>query len=186
LSASSELSELLDAFWNVGIRHALCGDFALGSFGIPRMDPETEVLIHKEDLPKLDDMLLDQGFTLRYRSANVSYFVKQKSELQSLNFVHASSEISQSMLERALDKPVFPEARLTRVVKPEDLIALKLQGTTGDLEARHKELIVIEALLAAGKKDVDWSKLAELFSLFDMATEFEGIQSRVKSEGRQL
>lgn len=82
------------------------------------------------------------------------------------------------MLERAIEKDIFDGELKIKVLKPEDIIGLKLQAVANDKDRITSEYADIEALLGLYKGNLEWSLLREYFSLFNQEKEFVRLNKR--------
>lgn len=72
------------------------------------------------------------------------------------------------MLERAEGKKIFGEELTIKVVRPEDLIGLKVQAMANDETRKAIDLADIEALMAHYGTKLDWPIIEKYFSIFGM------------------
>lgn len=70
------------------------------------------------------------------------------------------------MLERAEEKDIFEGKFKIRVLRPEDIIGLKLQSLVNNPARTEREYLDIEALMDYYRKDLDWESIEEYFSLW--------------------
>lgn len=67
-------------------------------------------------------------------------------------------------------------ARLMRVLRPEDIVGLKVQAMVNDPKRRAKETADIEALVAANLESLDWDIIREFYELFDQKAQFQALK----------
>ena len=106
-----------------------------------------------------------------YKSDEVAQYVCQAKIFGEIDFILAHRNISYKMLERAQDKEIF--SRTVKVLRPEDIIGLKIQALANDETRVSKEYSDIESLLGLYKKDLDWALLEEYFRLFDLGHKYQ-------------
>lgn len=170
------LKDLLERFDQSKVRYAVIGGFALGALGAPRATVDLDFLVHHDDLKTLNDILTALGYNRIFHSDNVSQYEGKDQLWGCLDFIHASRKISLAMLERSIVKPVFQGARRMRVLRPEDIVGLKVQAMVNDPKRRAKETADIEALVAANLIGLDWSRISEFYELFDRKAEFQALK----------
>ncbi len=159
------LKELLTAFYEHNIRYALMGGFALGAWGIPRATVDIDFLVNRDDTEKVHGIMTGMGYECRYRTENVSQYISPFKIFGEVDFLHAFRSASLRMLQRAEDKEIFNGINI-RVLKPEDLIGLKVQAIANDERRKNIELSDIESLMAEFGKGLDWPLIEEYFELF--------------------
>jgi hypothetical protein len=169
---------LLKAFEMEGVRYGLIGGFALGLWGVHRSTVDIDFLVHRDDLPKVDRIMRALGYESRFRSENVSQFTSPLAAFGEVDFLHAFREAAVGMLERAEEREVFSGALTLRVVRPEDLIGLKVQAMTNDERRQAGDLADIEALLDLHGKTVDWERIEGYFALFDGEDLFAALKEK--------
>lgn len=174
----SLLQRLLREFERRGTRYALIGGFALGAHGAPRATRDLDFLVHKDDMPGVDEFLTGAGYRRIHHSENVSQY-DMGGPWGAIDFIHAFRPLSLDMITRAQSKESALVGLPVKVVRAEDLIGLKIQSLANNAARRHKELADIESLLEM-RKDLDWGRIREYFSLFGKSAEFAELEARFK------
>lgn len=172
------LRKLLEEFRKEKIRYALIGGFAMGVLGLPRATFDLDFLILRDDLEKLDRVLKNLGYTLQFRTENVSQYRSDDPRMGSLDFLHAFRKISVNMLARAMEKKLPRGKHSLYILQPEDIIGLKIQAMANDVDRKTKEMADIEALMRVYGRKLDWERLEEYFRLFEMDEEFKNLKGR--------
>ena len=113
------LERLIAEFARSQIRYGAIGGFALGVLGTPRQTLDLNFLVLRDDLKKLDGVLSRLGFSLAYRSENVSQYSHREPAWGSLDFIHAFRKISLGMLDRAKDLPVIGGKHYLKTAQPD-------------------------------------------------------------------
>ena len=162
------LEKLLTAFEKEGVRYALMGGFALGLWGVHRSTVDIDFLVNRDDLDKIHAIMSALGYQCVHQTENVSQYVSSLSIFGEIDFLHAFREASTGMLKRAKEKKIFGESLTIKVLKPEDLIGLKVQAMSNDQSRRTSDLSDIEHIMALHKTDLDWSIIEEYFALFGL------------------
>ena len=174
---------LIEAFMVQRVRYALIGGFALGLWGVHRSTVDIDFLIHRDDLGKVDDIMKALGYELEFSSVNVSQYVSALSIFGEVDFLHAFRETSLRMLEDAVEMDIFDGAYKIRVLRPEDIIGLKVQALNNNPKRREAELSDIFSLIDTQIDNIDWAKIETYFSIFQMEGLFYELRGRFKDKG---
>lgn len=174
-------ANLVKGFDVSGVRYALIGGFAVGLWGVQRNTFDLDFLVHRDDLPKVDETMARLGYRLRHRTDNVSHFNSTEGRLGGVDFLHAFRSPSLRMLERAEKKVIFVDQAVVPVLRPDDLIGLKLQAVANDSRRRQLDLYDVEELMRLHGKTMDWDLLEDYFSLF----EFDGLFATYREKYRE-
>ena len=164
----SVLSILLKRFEENNIDYGLIGGFALGLWGVGRTTVDIDFLVKRDDMKKTDGIMLEAGYECKYKTENVSQYVSPLKVFGEVDFLHAFREASLEMLKRAEEKEIFGGSLKIKLLRPEDLIGLKLQAIKNNPEREQKDMTDIESLLSIHGKEIDWSLIKEYFHIFDM------------------
>jgi hypothetical protein len=160
--------KLLRRFQENNIRYALIGGFALGLHGVSRATVGIDLLVHRDDMFRVHDILCEYGYDRRYLSENVSMYLSPLKVFGEVDILHAFRENSLHMLQRAQEIKIFDETLTIKVADVEDLIGLKIQAMTNDETRKNRDMADIESLLEARQGSVDWYRVKEYFSLFQL------------------
>lgn len=166
------LDIIIKGFKEENIDYALMGGFALGALGIPRATVDLDFLIFKEDLSKVDKILKENNYECIYKSEEVAQYVSPIKLFGEIDFLLAHRKISRQMLERVNMLDIFGGEQKVKVLKPEDIIGLKLQSVANNPQMASREYSDIESLLEYYGKNLDWQLLKEYFSLFEEEEKF--------------
>ncbi|MFH1779141.1 MAG: nucleotidyl transferase AbiEii/AbiGii toxin family protein [Candidatus Omnitrophota bacterium] len=166
------LKLLLDGFKKGDVRYALIGGFALAALGIPRSTVDLDFLVRQEDLPKVDIIMKNNNYKCVFKSENVSQYVSGIKIFGEVDFLHAFRKISLGMLDRAIEKDIFEGKLKIKILRPEDIIGLKIQALANDNNRAKREYVDIEAVLDYYKKTLDWNLIEEYFSIFGQKSDF--------------
>jgi len=164
----SVLSILLKEFDKNNIDYALMGGFALGIWGVGSTTVDIDFLVSRDHMMKTDRIMLEAGYECKYRSENVSQYVSSLRVFGEVDFLHAFREASLEMLKRAVQKEIFGGSLKIKVLKPEDLIGLKLQAIRNDPERADRDTMDINSLISIHGEGLDWSLIEGYFQIFDM------------------
>jgi len=161
------LSTLLKHFEERRVRYGLMGGFALGLWGVPRSTVDLDFLIHREDLDALGMVMQELGYERKFRSDNVSQYVAALKIFGELDFLHAYRKASLEMLERAAEKAIFSGELKIKVLRPEDLIGLKLQAIKNNPARKEQDASDIKALASAQRGNLDWTLIAQYAEILE-------------------
>ncbi len=177
----SVLSTLIKRFTEHDIRYVLMGGFALGLWGVGRTTVDIDFLVNYDDMGKVDKVMLELGYECKYKSENVSQYVSPLRVFGEIDFLHAFREASLEMLKRADEKEIFSGSLRIKVVRPEDLIGLKLQAIKNNPEREQTDMKDIESLISIHGKNIDWSLIERYLKILDM----EGLYKKIKKEMKE-
>ena len=162
------IEKLLTAFKKEGVQYALMGGFALGAWGVPRATVDIDFLVNRDDMEKVHKIMTGMGYECRYQTENVSQYVSQLKVFGEVDFLHAFREASLEMIQRASETEVFGGSLKVKVLRPEDLIGLKLQAIKNNPSRERTDMADIESLLAVHKDNLDWLLIEKYFKIFEM------------------
>lgn len=162
----------------MGIRHAAIGGFALGILGTPRQTMDLDFLVNRDDLEKLDGVLSPLGYTLAFRSENVSQYNHREPAWGGLDFVHAFRTISVGMLDRAKSLPALDGKLLLKTAQAEDVIGLKVQAMFNDPQRRAQDQRDIEGLMERYGAQLDWNRIVSYYEAFGLAAEVHALREK--------
>lgn len=148
------LEKLLTNFERLNIRYALMGGFALGLWGYGRATADVDFLAHRDDMDKVDAVMKGLGYECRYKSDNVSQYLSPLKIFGEVDFIHAFRETSLAMLRNAEEKTIFNGDLKIRVLKPESLIAFKLQAVKNNPSRTSVDLQDIKKLAEINKRNM--------------------------------
>jgi len=164
----SVLSLLLNKFSEENINYALIGGFALGLWGVGKTTVDIDFLVPREDMNEIDGIMREAGYECKYSSENVSQYISPLKVFGEVDFLHAFREASLEMLKRAEQKEIFDEPLKINVLKPEDLIGLKLQAIKNNPQRSQNDMADIESLMNIHARILDLTLLRKYFQIFDM------------------
>ena len=169
------LQKLVRAFVDEGIGYALIGGYAVGLWGVARGTVDIDFLVERDELERLDRIMTACGFALLHRSDNVSQY---SSPGGGIDFIHAFRRHAQAMLARAVERTIFAGEVTVRVLRPDDLIGLKVQAIANDPQRTALDRYDIEELLRLHGATCDWQLIEEYFALFDLQALFTELKNR--------
>lgn len=166
------LEKILKSFQEAEVRYALMGGFALGVWGVHRATADIDFLIHRDDIGAVDKIAKTLGYRKMFHTENVSQYVSDQTLFGELDFLHAFREIAVNMLQRAEERTLFEGALRIKVLRPEDLIGLKVQAMANNPARHANDMADIEALLKQNTHAIDWPLVQSYFTLFEMQGPF--------------
>lgn len=169
---------IISEFEKEHVRYAVIGGFALGILGIMRATMDIDFLIHAEDLPKVDKIMDKYQYRCVHRSRNVSQFVADIKIFGEIDIIHAFREVSLKMLSKSSVKKVLGGRHKIKVLRPEDIIGLKIQALVNDPQREAREYADIEAVISHFKNQLDWDIIKEYFGLFRLNDRYAEIRKK--------
>ena len=179
LDFESVLTSILENFTKHKIQFALIGGFALYAAGHQRTTEDINFLVAIEDMPKVKGLLSSFGYELIHENKDVSNFVGKVKELGRVDFLHAHRSYSRKMLERAIERVILTKEVKVKVIRPEDLIGLKVQSSVNDPQRYHQDMADIESLVRVNRGKLDMDLIKEYFNLFEKEKELNEILARL-------
>ncbi len=170
--------KLLAAFEDAGVNYALMGGFAMGLLGGSRSTIDIDFLVNRDDMDKVDGIMQQLGYECKHKSENVSQYISNLRVMGEVDFLHAFRDASLEMLQRVEEKEIFSGALKIKVVRPEDLIGLKVQAIKNDPLRELTDMADIEILLSLHCKTLDWAMIEEYFKLFDMEDDYNRLREK--------
>ncbi len=155
------------ALQTAGVSHALIGGFALASYGQHRATSDIDLLAEGSKKEVIKDALLKNGFVLRHESNEVLQFTGTGF----LDILLARRPLSLEMLRRAnlsTDLNIY-------ILKPEDLIGLKIQAYKNDATRELQDKADIQKLLQLPNLEIEViKKYADLFGEWSVIENLQG------------
>ncbi len=172
---------LIRSFKKEGIDFALIGGFAVHAAGYTRATQDIDLLVMKLDAPKVKKTMLSYGYELVHESEDISMFVGKIKKMGEVDFIYAHRKYATAMLKNAQYRDILNRKFKIKVIRPEDLIGLKVQSSFNNKDRYHHDMADIEAVLKANKGRLDTALIKEYFELFDMADEFNQLMERLNN-----
>jgi len=172
---------LLDNFYKAKVDFALIGGFAVHVAGYTRATEDIDFLIAKDDALKVKKIMLSYGYELLHESEDVSNYLGRLGDLGKVDFLYAHRKYAKAMLLRAQEKGILGGKFKIKVIRPEDLIGLKVQSSSNDPRRYHQDMADIEAIMRVNLKKLDIGLIREYFALFERQKELEEILKELKN-----
>jgi hypothetical protein len=182
LNFKTVTEKLLTSFKDHDIRYALIGGYAIGLWGVARGTVDMDFLVLHDDLDKLDGIMTSLGYELHFRSENVSHYIASHSIFGQIDFLHAFRGPTVRMLEQAVEKTIFGDLLSIRVLRPEDLIGLKIQAMANNESREPVDMSDIEELLRLHGDKVDWELIGEYCAIFDRQELFAALKKKYHAD----
>ena len=162
------------------ISFALIGGFAMQCAGVTRTTLDIDLIILSENAPKIKEIMLSHGYNLIHESEDILNFVGKKFELGRVDFLLAHRKYTLAMLKRAKGKSMLDGQLKVKVLRPEDLIGLKIQSSSNDPQRLKQDMADITALITNNYSRLDTTLIKEYFSLFNREKELKTILKDIK------
>lgn len=172
---------LLKEFKKEKVDFALIGGFALAQAGYERATGDIDFLVDKEDLVKVKKIMAAYGYELLHESQDISNFLNKMKELGKVDFLLAYRKYTKTMLIKAEDKEILNGKFKVKVIRPEDLIGLKIQSSSNDPGRYYQDMADIEAVMRANYSTLDMKLIEEYFVLFDRKDELKQLLEKLKN-----
>lgn len=173
------LQKLLEGFSRLKIRYAALGAFAMGALGAERATKDLDFLVHNDDKERLHEFMTALKYERIHFSENVSQYRGDVVPVWGyVDFLHAFRPLALDMLDSALTLPVFSEKMTLKVLKPEDVIGLKVQALANNARRRSKDAPDIELLAEIHGGKLDWKRVEKYYNLFGLQEEFRSLKGR--------
>ena len=172
------LKTLLEAFERQGIRYAAIGGVALGLLGVPRATMDLDFLVHRDDLDQLDQVMRDLGYLTYARTEDASCYRHPDAVWGTIQVLYAFRKATDEFLGRAQHHSIFGGTQTVRVLKPEDVIGLKVLGMVNDQSQHLQEEAEIEGIAASFRDRLNWDQVQEFYDLFDLGDEAKKLKAK--------
>jgi hypothetical protein len=161
LRKTLELAHTL--FTKNNVSHALIGGFAMACYGHFRATADIDFLVDGDKKDLVKKILTDAGFNLVHESSEVLQFTG----IGYLDVLLANRPLSKEMLKAATENKDLG----VHVLRPEDIIGLKIQAYKNDSSRELQDKADIQKLLSL--KDLDLKQVQKYADLFGEWTEIQ-------------
>jgi hypothetical protein len=177
MDLQGDLIRLREELGAAGIEHALIGGIALQFHGHARATQDLDLMVKREDLARIDEIMRRLGFRRLHADQETASFVAAGDTPGRVDFLLAHRPHALGMLARARSHAIGGESHLlVRVLEPEDLIGLKVQSSSNDPRRRRGDMADVEALLRAiPRSRLDLERIRDYFRIFDREGEWDEI-----------
>ncbi len=167
------------ALAHANVPHAIIGGLALGALGAPRMTKDVDLLIAEEDRERAATALTSLGFETLATNETFSSFNFDLSVR--VDLLHARRERTRAMLRDATSVPY--RGLDIAVVRPEDLIGLKLQAIKNRPERPYDRGDIERVITHYGER-LDVERIRDYCDHLGLAHELEWIKARIAAAAR--
>jgi hypothetical protein len=167
------IESIVKEFSDQQIDFALVGGLAVSLYVQPRTTMDVDILLLSNDVKKAKKVFLEMGYKVVFESSDIVTFVSSKVGLGRVDVQLAHRAPSVEMLNRANVIDLFPKIKI-KVLKPMDIIGLKVQAYNNDPSRYHKDMADIQELAKlVSKKDL--VVVQNYFKMFSKEKDFEAI-----------
>jgi len=159
-----------------GIDFALIGGVAIYAYGIDRSTIDVDFLILVSNADSVDKLMSSHGYTIGNKTATFVNYVSKDPDMGRVDFMYAQKERSIAMLGRAEKRWVVGHD--VKILRPEDIIGLKVLSSTNDPDRASKDRWDIEDLMRRFHDTLDWQLVRDYFKLFNREEEFKKLKKR--------
>lgn len=171
------LKEIIRGFKKNNVSYGLIGGFALGLYNVVRSTNDLDFLIDKKHSVFLKNFMQKKAYELIYESENVVQFEHPIGVFGSIDFLYAFRKPSIEMLNRVTMLKVLDGKLELNVLKPEDIIGLKVQAFINRPERRSLEIEDIKRLAQTQRSIMDWEIVKTHFELFNQNALFDELRN---------
>lgn len=172
------LRKLLTEFERHEIRYAAIGGFALGALGVERTTRDLDVVVERDDLENVHQVMSRLGYLRYAQTPNATHYRHPDGQWLCVDVIHALRAHSREVVQRAKSYPIFCNTLTIRVVDPEDVIGFKVQAIANNPSRRLQDEADIERLMALYRERLDWARIQEYYELFEMGEEAKRLRER--------
>ena len=172
---------LLKNFKQHNIEFALIGGFAMHAAGFSRSTKDIDILVLKNDLSKIKEIMSSVGYDILHESEDVCNFAGKLKELGKVDFLLGYRRYTKNMLKRAQEYGILDNTFSVKVIGPEDVIGLKVQSSSNEPSRYHHDMSDIEFLIRTRRDTLDWELIREYFKLFDRERELDQLIEKINN-----
>ena len=150
------LNSLLPKLRKAKVRYAVTGGVAVGFHAEPRATKDLDLLVHRDDVAKVHEILARMGYE-RFQLAHM--FSRYDNALEPLGDVdvqHATTVGLVAILKRARRVSQSGIRQRVAIVQPEDLIGLKALGMANNPKRRRKDWSDMLTIAKASGRKLKW------------------------------
>jgi hypothetical protein len=160
------------------IDFALVGGLALYFSGAARTTFGADFLILLTQFDDVDEIMKASGYRCIHKSDDAANYISSDPDFGQVDFLLAHRKYALAMMQRAGRKEVLGCS--VKVLKPEDLIGLKIQSSSNDPQQVPRDMADIEALIARNAGTLDWDLVRDYFKLFNRESELDAIKKTIQ------
>lgn len=175
------IETLIKRFKAKNIDFAFIGGVAVNAAGYSRVTQDIDFLIKLEDADKAHKIMTDLDYKLLQKTDNFALYASDVEIFGRVDFLFAYRETSTKMLKRAKEKPLIDGAMKAKVLKPEDIIGLKIQSIANNPERQERDLLDITNIIKINKDTLNIKLVQEYFALFKKENLLDQILEKTKN-----
>lgn len=164
------------------IEYGLVGGLALGILGIDRATTDIDFLVKNMDKDLVRKIMDDLKYESVFQSMNFSLFQSPLKEFGEIDFIHPNSITISEILSQTLNFNIYEDSLPIKVVKPEDLILLKLQAIKLDANRKLIDESDIISLINIYDKEINKDRLIKFAVKLEMENYILDLFRRNKNE----
>ena len=166
---------IIQNFEKKKIKYGIIGGFALSLYGVNKNSNDLHFFAEREDAGKIDQVMHEAGYSCFNANLNVAQYISPLKEFGEIDFIFSRTDIGKNMLNRVNHFEIFEEKIKINVLKPEDLIGLKLHALKNDPDRKTKDLIDIILLLKINKNSIDFNIIKDYCNILQLNDIYETI-----------
>ncbi|HOJ62968.1 MAG TPA: nucleotidyltransferase [Spirochaetota bacterium] len=171
---------IITKFEEKKIKYGIIGGFALSQYGVNRDISDLHFFAEREDAEKIDNVMQEAGYSCFNANLNVAQYISPLKEFGEIDFIFSRTEIGRTMLERVNKFDIFGNKLKVNILRPEDLIGLKLHAIRNDPSRKEKDLIDIILVLKINKNIIDFSIIENYCNILNLTDIYETIIKGIK------
>jgi hypothetical protein len=169
------LDFLLGVFEREKVDFAFIGGFALQAAGVSRATKDLDFMVLAEDGARIKPIMTERGYELLTETPEFLCFIGKTPALGRVDFLLAHRKYSLEMLKNALSVEGFGGKYRYKVVRPEDIIGLKVQAIANDPQRRLQDWPDIQKLLEVHREKMNMVLVRKYFEIFGMEAELDSL-----------
>ncbi len=159
------------------VSYALNGGLGCAAYGSTRATFDVDWIIDASAETRINAILTREGFSTLQRSENLSCY---GGKLGRIDFLHMRSSTGLGILREA--RPIEIAGQMVPVVRPEDIIGLKVQAMHNDSARRAKDSLDIAEIAWLCRATLDEPRVRQYFVLFDREKAWDDILDALPRE----
>jgi predicted nucleotidyltransferase len=142
----------------------LVGGLAIHAWGYSRITSDIDLLTLLTHADRMDQIMKGLGYETLQRTEDFGNYLSPTWEMGRVDVLFAHRKYSTAMLQRAQTMEVL--GLQVKVLRPEDLIGLKIQSSANNPERANHDWADIAEILQRRPADFAWDLVQEYFQLF--------------------
>lgn len=168
------LKHLIQLFRDEKVEYAIIGGIALGAWGYQRVTVDLDFLILSQDLEIAHKYLTTHGYSCLTKNKEFASYVSKNLILGRVDLMLAHNDLTQKMLQRSVKKRVSEELGSLRVIRPEDLIGLKLIAAHNNPKRHNRDMVDVQEIIKHYGKRLDYELVRDYFKAHKIEDKLRG------------